>query len=165
MNTHVIQEGEGLNALSARWGLPACMLLRANGLYAPAWLLPGREIVVPERDYCRGRATQVCPVRTLRLPAWPGSLTRLPALPPELVCSAARLMNLPARLLLLARGRELYAPEDLFCETVRWGDDWDALSARTGETMEALMRLNRYWGAPLPGMRLAARRNPKEETI
>ena len=82
MKIHVIREGEDLNALSARWGLPACMLLRANGLYAP---------------------------------------------------------------------------EEVTCETVRWGDNWETLSDRTGETMEALMRLNRYWGAPLPGMRLAAR--------
>ena len=45
--------GEGLNELAARLHVPACMLMRANGLFSPAWLLPGREIIVPE-DVCGG---------------------------------------------------------------------------------------------------------------
>ncbi len=45
--------GESLNELSARLGVPACMLMRANGLFSPAWLLPGREVIVPE-GACRG---------------------------------------------------------------------------------------------------------------
>ena len=56
VRTDFILEGEGLNALSARLRVPACMLMRANGLYSPAWLLPGREIVVPE-----GRCTGPIP--------------------------------------------------------------------------------------------------------
>ena len=53
MRTDFVLEGEGLNELSARLRVPACMLMRANGLYSPAWLLPGREIIVPEGQ-CRG---------------------------------------------------------------------------------------------------------------
>ncbi|MBO4299211.1 MAG: hypothetical protein J5998_10450 [Clostridia bacterium] len=40
--------GEGLNELAGRLGVPPCMLMRANGLFSPAWLLPGREVLVPE---------------------------------------------------------------------------------------------------------------------
>jgi len=40
--------GESLNDVSARLRVPACMLMRANGLFSAAWLLPGREIAVPE---------------------------------------------------------------------------------------------------------------------
>ena len=50
--TAVVREDETLNMLSARLGVPGCMLLRCNGLYSPAWLLPGREIpLVDEERY------------------------------------------------------------------------------------------------------------------
>ena len=48
MRSDYVLAGEDLNGLSARLGVPACMLMRANGLYSPAWLLPGREVLVPE---------------------------------------------------------------------------------------------------------------------
>lgn len=48
-----MREGEGLDALSARLRVPGCMLLRANRLFSPAWLLPGRVIHVPDGDFCR----------------------------------------------------------------------------------------------------------------
>ena len=48
MRSDCILEGETLNSLALRLGVPACMLMRANGLYSPAWLLPGRVINVPE---------------------------------------------------------------------------------------------------------------------
>ena len=48
MRSDYVLAGEDLNGLSARLGVPACMLMRANGLYSPAWLTPGREVLVPE---------------------------------------------------------------------------------------------------------------------
>ena len=63
-----IREGETLDMLSARLHVPGCMILRANGLFSPAWLLPGRQIVVPDSDYC-ARAENACPVRALNQPA------------------------------------------------------------------------------------------------
>jgi hypothetical protein len=60
-----VYEGENLNALSVRLGVPACMLMRANGIYSEAWLLPGRRIAVPDRDFCwwdRGS----CPAKAIR---------------------------------------------------------------------------------------------------
>ena len=48
MRSDYVLAGEGLGALSARLGVPACALMRANGLFSPAWLLPGREVLVPE---------------------------------------------------------------------------------------------------------------------
>ena len=44
------------------------MILRANRLVSEAWLLPGREIIVPEGDFCR-RDAGVCPVLLLNRPA------------------------------------------------------------------------------------------------
>ena len=52
MKTTIIREGETLGMLSARLGVPGCMILRANGLFSEAWLLPGRHIDVPDADYC-----------------------------------------------------------------------------------------------------------------
>lgn len=48
MRTDFILEGEGLFEAALRLHVPACMLMRANALLSPAWLLPGREIIVPE---------------------------------------------------------------------------------------------------------------------
>ena len=55
-----VYEGETLSALSARLGVPACMLMRANRIWSEAWLLPGREILVPDADFCH-RDSGVCP--------------------------------------------------------------------------------------------------------
>lgn len=63
-----VYEGESLNELSARLGVPACMLMRANRIYSEAWLLPGREILVPDADFCwwdRG----ICPRKAMNIPA------------------------------------------------------------------------------------------------
>lgn len=119
MRTDVIREGETLGRLSARLERPGCMLLRANGLYSPAWLLPGREIRVPEPDWCAGRQGFVCPVRALWLPCRPRGFRE--------------------------QTRTTHA---------RWGERWPELAQRCGAGAEALMRLNHYWGEPLPGMRL-----------
>ena len=62
MRWDYVYEGENLCELSARLQVPACMLMRANRIYSEAWLLPGRQIMVPERDFCwwdRGN----CPVK------------------------------------------------------------------------------------------------------
>ena len=53
MRSDRVLAGEELGELAARLGVPACMLMRANGLYSPAWLLPGREVLVPE-GFCGG---------------------------------------------------------------------------------------------------------------
>ncbi|HIS00738.1 MAG TPA: LysM peptidoglycan-binding domain-containing protein [Candidatus Excrementavichristensenella intestinipullorum] len=66
--TAVVREDETLNMLSARLGVPGCMLLRCNGLYSPAWLLPGREILVPEDVFCH-TSDFPCPAGALHRPA------------------------------------------------------------------------------------------------
>ena len=52
MRWDLVYEGENLSSLSARLGVPACMLMRANRLFSEAWLLPGRELMVPDLDFC-----------------------------------------------------------------------------------------------------------------
>ena len=68
MRWDYVFEGENLNQLSARLGVPGCMLLRANRLFSTAWLLPGRQIAVPDGDFCR-RDWGICPMRALKMPA------------------------------------------------------------------------------------------------
>lgn len=63
-----MREGETLGQLSARLGVPGCMILRANRLFSAAWLLPGREIVVPGDDFCLADDFP-CPVGALHRPA------------------------------------------------------------------------------------------------
>ena len=52
MRWDLVYEGETLTDLSVRLGVPACMIMRANRIYSEAWLLPGREILVPGLDFC-----------------------------------------------------------------------------------------------------------------
>lgn len=68
MRWDLVYEGETLGELSARLGVPGCMILRANRIFSEAWLLPGREIVVPDMEFCR-RDPGVCPREAVRKPA------------------------------------------------------------------------------------------------
>ena len=60
--------GETLAALSARFDLPGCMILRANRVFTEAWLTPGREISIPDRDFCAADDFP-CPYRALQYTA------------------------------------------------------------------------------------------------
>ncbi len=62
MRWDYVYEEETLSALSARLQVPACVLMRANRIYSEAWLLPGRQIMVPDRDFCWWDQG-ICPVR------------------------------------------------------------------------------------------------------
>ena len=76
MRSDYVLAGEELNALSARLGVPGCMLMRANGLCSPAWLLLGREVLVPE-GLCGG--DYPCPREALyRMAAAPPREALLP---------------------------------------------------------------------------------------
>ena len=56
--------GETLSALSARYALPGCMILRANRVFSAGWLTPGRELIIPDRDFCE-KDDFPCPYRAL----------------------------------------------------------------------------------------------------
>lgn len=66
-------DGETLDALSLRLGVPGCMILRANRVFSPAWLLPGREIDVPDPLFCLLDDGE-CPVAALMRPARGGQI-------------------------------------------------------------------------------------------
>ncbi len=68
MRWDLVYEGETLSQLSARLGVPACMLMRANRIFSEAWLLPGREILVPDLDFCDWDEG-VCPREAFGTPA------------------------------------------------------------------------------------------------
>ncbi len=44
------------------------MLMRANRIYSEAWLMPGREIVVPDLEFCL-RDWGICPRRAFHMSA------------------------------------------------------------------------------------------------
>ena len=68
MRWDLVYEGENLTQLSARLGVPACMLMRANRIFSEAWLLPGREIAVPDAGFCL-RDRGICPRDAVHSPA------------------------------------------------------------------------------------------------
>ncbi len=104
MRRDYVRAGEDLANLSARLGAPACMLMRVNGLFSPAWLLPGREVLVPE-GVCGGDFP--CPREVFNRVVGqcaPGARRRVFALPLDTAASlAARCGLSEARLRALNR--------------------------------------------------------------
>ena len=68
MRSDYVLEGETLDMLALRLRVPACAIMRFNGLYSPAWLLPGREIIVPEGECAVGFP---CPRQSFARPVRP----------------------------------------------------------------------------------------------
>ena len=50
MKTHVLRKTDTLAQLSAAYGVPVCMIVRANPGFCG--LRPGRTLRIPEPDYC-----------------------------------------------------------------------------------------------------------------
>ncbi|MBQ9989161.1 MAG: LysM peptidoglycan-binding domain-containing protein [Clostridia bacterium] len=57
MKTYIVARRDCWQTLSARFGLPVCLLLRANG--GDARLYPGRRIVIPPPSFCLRRAEHI----------------------------------------------------------------------------------------------------------
>ena len=152
MRTDFVLEGEGLNELSARLRVPACMLMRVNGLYSPAWLLPGREIIVPE-GRCRGPIP--CPREIFARSVGADEAFLHPSEDTEALC---RRLHLPARLALERRGGEdidvsRYPPRRRVYVCAH--DDTAAgVATLFGLSEEKLRADNALSGAVCPGMEL-----------
>lgn len=104
MERHTMREGDTLNALSARYRVPACAILRANRVFSPAWLSPGRE-TSPRRALCQ-RDGFPCPVQAARQRArQPRPCAVHIVHGQESAAAVARAYGLPERLVYLAAGR------------------------------------------------------------
>ena len=143
MRKTVIRDGENAEALVKRLGVPLCMLLRANRLYSAAWLLPGRQIIVPESDFCE-RDIFPCPARAVTLPAVERRLYLMR--PGETRLQAARALGAPLRLIPKVE-RAFSAP------VVPWG--FGIVTYRPGMRVDDFERsLNSLPGALFPGTQL-----------
>ncbi len=166
MRWDVVREGESLSMLSIRLGRPGCMLMRANRIYSPAWLLPGREIAVPEPDFCLWDSFR-CPAQAVQCPAVERrreaerviglgdsalSLARETGLTERMVYRAARRArgDLPLGL----RIRLPLPPENCVCVNAAPGERIEELARRYGAQVYEIRQLNDFWGPILPGMRL-----------
>lgn len=162
-----VRTGETLNMLAARLNRPACMIMRANRLASPAWLLPGREIIVPPEDYCLWDAGE-CPNAFFRCTAHAGrARVRHRVNAGESVGDVAQLYGLPERLVLMAcgecAGTEL--PEGKMLELPALPHDTRLITVQPGQTMESICRncgmqaerfvlLNSLSAPLMPGMRV-----------
>jgi len=164
MRGDVVREGETLSSLSARLGVPGCMLLRANRLHSPAWLLPGREIAVPEGDFCRWDGFR-CPAESLRCAA--GAQRRTAAVARgDTARDIARRYGLTERLVLLAAGspsgglpegialRLPVAPPGCARVIALPGETAASVARKYGIAESRLRQLNALWGALWPGTQL-----------
>ena len=163
-----VRAGETLNMLSARLNRPACMIMRANRLTSPAWLLPGREIIVPPEDYCMWDAGE-CPNRFFRCPARDERPRLRHVLRPgERAQDVARRYGLPERLVLLAAGtralspgRAIYLPAPpagAHIVTVMPGQTVESICLAHRMTPERFALINSLSAPLMPGMRVLVER-------
>jgi len=165
MRWDIVRENEGPQELTARLGLPLCMLLRANRLVCAAWLTPGREIVVPQPDYCENDAFP-CPAKLFFVPAEEKQTEVWVAEIGESIPSVAQAMGTTERLLLLARkcrgplreGERLRIGAELCRKrigSVLPGETLEMTCERLGADPVETKRLNKLRGARVfPGIRL-----------
>jgi len=156
----VIRAGESPEELSERLNVPVCMLLRANGLFSPAWLLEGREIHVPDGEYCL-HAEFPCPALLMRIPA--AERACLIIRKDDSAGDIASLLSVPVRVVLAcagekdlknSEGRVLdvpLPPEGSRICTVQPGDTFASFSR--GREMY-LRSVNALWGPLYPGMKV-----------
>ncbi len=144
----VVAPNETPALLSARAGVPVCAILRANRLFSPAWLLPGREIDVP--DDCAA-IDFPCPALAARVPArarrlFYGSAREI-----------ARASGLPLRAV-LAHSNERApwnAPRALTLPEI--DARWRIRTILPGEAPALTLSeraVNALWGAAYPGMKI-----------
>lgn len=159
-----VRTGETLNMLAARLKLPACMIMRANRLTSPAWLLPGREICVPPLNYC-AHDHGICPCKLLECPA--GCARGPIACRGEAISGIARMYGITERLAILlcapppdglpcayAEAEVPALPDGAAIITVMPGQSAESLCRRYGMDIEKFMRINRISAPLLPGMRV-----------
>lgn len=144
----VVAPNETPALLSARVGVPVCALLRANRLFSPAWLLPGREIDVP--DTCAS-ADFPCPVLAAQTPALARRLFYGSAM------DIARASGLPMRAVLAHAGERAPWSPPRALTLPEIDAHWHLRTILPGE-MPALTlterAVNALWSTPLPGMKL-----------
>lgn len=166
MERYVIVDGDTLSGLSARFRVPTCAILRANRVYAPAWLAPGREIAIPDARFCQ-RDGFPCPVRAARQRALsPRPCAVCAVRPGESAAAIARRYGLPERLVFLAAGQgggALNGGQDILLplpaadsqlHVARPGESLAALARAHGTDEETVRRENCLWGPLLPGMKI-----------
>jgi len=162
----VVGIGETPAMLSARTGVPVCMLLRANRLVSPAWLLPGREISIPRGEFCEKDAFP-CPKKLLDAEAAEEKTEVCIVECRDTVSSVACAFGTTERLVLLSRRRydplqegERILIGSALCNrrvgTVLPGETLAEACRRLGANdLQAAVRLNRLEdGRVWPGMRL-----------
>ncbi|MBQ3222722.1 MAG: LysM peptidoglycan-binding domain-containing protein [Clostridia bacterium] len=165
MRWDIVRENEGPQELTARLGLPLCMLLRANRLVCAAWLTPGRQIAVPQQDFCEKDAFP-CPAKLLSVPAREKQTEVWIAGSGDSIPSVVQALGTTERLLLLARkcrgplreGERLRIGAELCRKrigSVLPGETLEMTCERLGADPVETMRLNKLRGVGVfPGMRL-----------
>jgi len=147
-----VSDGESANDFAFRAERPLCMLLRANGLISGAWVLPGREMMIP--DAC-GEDGFPCPMMLFaaRIPALEGYILR----EGESASDAAAQKGIPERIVHCAMKEKsalgvIYLPvreKGMRMHTCRVSDTWKIFHNEAD-----LRLLNRCWGKMYPGMKI-----------
>ena len=162
----MVRNGETPEMLSARCGVPICMLLRANRLVCATWLLPGREIIIPKADFCENDAFP-CPAGLFDTAARDEQMEICVADAMDTIASFSRAMGTTERLVLLNRGKEgplregerILLKKNICKKRIRSVLPGDTLTAfcmrHKNADAEALARLNRIEDSRIwPGMRV-----------
>lgn len=141
MTIHRLRRSDSLEALSALYHVPICMIMRANGLDAGWQLSERRELRIPHKCHCNRCAPE------------PASYTRYIVRRDDTLYGIARGFGLTMRILLKANGMAdpddmrpgevLRIPRltgDVYC--VRDDDRLDGIARHYGTTADRIRKTN-----------------------
>lgn len=159
----VVADGETPHELCLRLNCPLCMILRANGLFSAAWLYSGREIDVPDADYC-AKSPNPCPTLVMNAP--PMCRRMYIISDGETLEGVCRATKLPERCVLVNAGLTRFdsrmgaravclpmPPEGSRTHTVKPFETLASI-APNAEAALRIRSLNSVWGSIYPGMKL-----------
>ena len=142
MTIHRLRRTDRLEALSAQYRVPVCMIMRANALADPQHLSHLRELKIPHRCFCNRCAEQQAAANAVYI-----------VQPDDTLYGIARSAGLTMRILLKANamedpgdlrpGESLVIPRlarQIYC--VRDGERLEDLARRFGTTARVIRRVN-----------------------
>ncbi len=142
MKEHILKQGEKLSELSAIYGIPVCMIVRANCFTSPEQIFAGLKVMVPPRDYCTGAKVEV--ERRDTYVAGQG----------ETIFDISNKCGVTMREILkennigandIFEGKELIIPKvaaDLFMYNTKMGESYDSIANKFGIDKDELVSQN-----------------------
>lgn len=149
MRTYTLR-GENLPTLSAKFGVPVCMIVRANGGFCENKFRPGRRIFIPPIDFCAPKAHE----HRLEMPDTIYSLSAKYGVTMDQIMRENSLTH-PAQLATLKTVKIPSGNYKLY--TVKMGETLEQICEKFSIAPETLLKENGRLPGIYPGLQLVIR--------